>query len=994
MKTLPNIPSVQSSIDDRTIQTQVVATGRAPLVLHFSKYGKEDFREFSNYEYFLYQTGAVDPEKYGLGSVFIRDALTETNKVVAKRLLPSDATFANISISTEGDALTYDYVKSSTPEKLFEVVPFLQSEPLDTTSIEWDKWNTAKEAAEAAALEKMQLVIGHVAQGRGSGYNDIFITYSAAPEYEKMDSNLKGDANYRFNFIKAEIFEKTKTGYKQLGDPFVFSLIDKDLDTNELVKDQLSGFALFANTVTPEANDFVNIYVNDLHLPELRKIRNINDLMPDGRLIVPDINNNGTESDKYYEVKSELNSLKQPVVVVEPTEDFPTISPRIGYSRNLYPFVDPSRDEITATIINSSAYDFRHANNIAKFTDSGTVDAVTPEVAVIATTDATGKKIFKALINVVQSENVIVPIKISGVGPFGFSIDSDPMYLDTMTILAGKTEAVFNPTSYYGGEPQSMNIMIITPETDPTNVFGLNVYPHYELNHSRIDVRKEFSVTTNAYKHRYSAAYGVAEPLIPRISIELSSSSGTNAGAANYHMVHDVILEKPLASGTGNIEVTVDYEVQTGSVTETVELLLTLEPDASNPTKTIYTFDFSLLVKNYFIPVYMYKDIYVDNKVLKFSNIENVSATQTRESFFIDGTDGFYEFSFNPLTSTNEFLLNKHDFLRHSIYEKLVGSSVKLWNGTDGKYLINTNGKLNIGGSSEEGKENAKDCLLNALKYNKDLQAVLYPKFTYEYLPTWCEDVDVINAGIALCDTTELAFGIHSIPTTYDVNYTIVGQEDKDLEVRKNYIYTSSTNNMLITSQRNKSHTDIFTGDTYYMPASYYALMNRLKIDDEISITEPAANIEKGAIRNSRVNLQYSPSAEYIEKLRNAQINSIIIENDGTYFIDQLTMFKKSSKLNNINTVITLQQLRKDLPKVLKPFLQLKEIAEIEERAVNAALAAANKWVITKDNITNGLFEYVTVTPYYNRTTKRLRLSMTVSPVGTFEVIEVPIMVV
>ena len=65
-------------------------------------------------------------------------------------------------------------------------------------------------------------------------------------------------------------------------------------------------------------------------------------------------------------------------------------------------------------------------------------------------------------------------------------------------------------------------------------------------------------------------------------------------------------------------------------------------------------------------------------------------------------------------------------------------------------------------------------------------------------------------------------------------------------------------------------------------------------------------------IINNSVVLQYEPSDFAIEKLRNKQINSIIIEKDGTYFIDQLTMLKKRSKLNLVNVVKTIQKLRKE----------------------------------------------------------------------------------
>lgn len=998
METLPNIPSIQSSVEDQTLAQQDVPQGRTPLIPYFSKYNSEEIQEFSNHEYFLYKTGAVNVAKFGLGSIFIRDALTETRRVLGQRLVASDATFANIALNRDNNVLAYAGIHNK--KYLFNAEPFLEAEPLNVTSPEWDKWNDKKEAYEKYLFEKSQLVLGQIAKGRGSGYNDIYVAYSEATEYERMDSNIEGEPNYRFNFLKGEVFEKTKTGFRQLGDAFVFSLMDRDLETNEPITDQLAGQVLFANEKVSKSNDFVDININEEYSQEMREVRNIDDLMPDGRLIVPDINNSTTNTNnKYYEVKVETDDtvITKPLVIKPiPTEKMPSIAPRIGYAKNMYPYIDKNRKEITAIITNSSSFDFAHSDNTVNYTDNTNGLNIKTSVSLIII-DIGNQPHLIVKLNNPLSEDLDVPLLIKGTDSYNSNISSAeaPFGPDILTIPAGATEAKINLVDKYGGTPISFEATIITPELVATGVTPLDTYdvdtaPKTTVSNLVIDIREE-SDDNGTIRNRDYAKLGVIDPLKSKVYLTMSDT--TVKSDANHKMVHNVILEDVSAV---DVSLSIEYTVTIGSMSETVQLDLILDCEA-NPTKKEWSFDFYELVKDYSIALYLYKDLFVEAGQLKLDHVEMLTPNAVPESFYVDGEDGFYKLTFNALASkTNdldEFLLQSYEFLRYNIYSKLVGNVIALYHGSDGEYLYNSKGELNCSGPSDIGKENAKECIIKALD-NKELKNVLYPKFSFDYLPTWCEDIDVINKGIDLCDATEMSYGIHSIPTSYDVNFTTEGQELDDINIRKNELYKSTQNNELTTSQRNKTHKDIFNGSEYYMPASYYALMNHLKIDREISITEPVANIEKGQIRNGSINLQYAPDAYEIEKLRNNQINSIIIENDGTYFIDQLTMLKKRSKLNNANTVKTIQQLRKNLPKKLKPFLQKKAIGDIKEGATNAALIEANKFKITNDNPRDGLFEFVEIKPYYNEVTKRLRLSMTVSPVGTIEVIEVPIVVV
>ena len=191
----------------------------------------------------------------------------------------------------------------------------------------------------------------------------------------------------------------------------------------------------------------------------------------------------------------------------------------------------------------------------------------------------------------------------------------------------------------------------------------------------------------------------------------------------------------------------------------------------------------------------------------------------------------------------------------------------------------------------------------------------------------------------------------------------------------------------------NKTHTTP-KGNKIYMPFSYYAMCAHLRVDNQYSITEPVANMIKGTLDSTEINLTYAPSSLEIESLRNAQINAVISEPDGTYFIDQLTMYKKASKLSRINVVKVLHRIRKDLPRKLKDLIQNKANIDIIETAVTRTNSVLAKWVVSEDNKVDGIFEYANVTASYNDQTYKLRLTITVKPIGTLESIDIPIIVV
>ena len=51
-------------------------------------------------------------------------------------------------------------------------------------------------------------------------------------------------------------------------------------------------------------------------------------------------------------------------------------------------------------------------------------------------------------------------------------------------------------------------------------------------------------------------------------------------------------------------------------------------------------------------------------------------------------------------------------------------------------------------------------------------------------------------------------------------------------------------------------------------------------------------------------------------------------------------------------------------------------------------------WIVSDENPVHGIFETIDIEASFNKDTNRLRMAITVNPVGTIEIIDIPIIVV
>lgn len=248
-----NIPGIFTSVTDRSYAQPILLGGRSVLIAGFSKYGSEEFHEFADVDTMKNTLGNLDIKKYGLGQFYALGALTRTRSVIFKRLLPDDATYANLIFNDNADIT----ITSATP--VVDVDALLADPDLD-------------------GIDGPDIFGALTAKARGEGYNNIHVVFSPAYDTEKFYADAEGDVKYRFNFLKAVVYEETASGVKTVSNEFTISLIDNDPKTNVPIVDRLTAKELFINKKFGIANDHVDFKLVDSKIPAMYADINIDEL--------------------------------------------------------------------------------------------------------------------------------------------------------------------------------------------------------------------------------------------------------------------------------------------------------------------------------------------------------------------------------------------------------------------------------------------------------------------------------------------------------------------------------------------------------------------------------------------------------------------------------------------------------------------------------------------------------------------------------------------
>mgnify|MGYP000918388898 CR=1 FL=1 len=194
------------------------------------------------------------------------------------------------------------------------------------------------------------------------------------------------------------------------------------------------------------------------------------------------------------------------------------------------------------------------------------------------------------------------------------------------------------------------------------------------------------------------------------------------------------------------------------------------------------------------------------------------------------------------------------------------------------------------------------------------LMQTLYPWYILDYVISGGYDVDAQYAALELVDTRKDCLLLADTG-----RYSLNARED--LTSRAMDVPWNSWNAALYTQY--SEITDPYSGKALTISPVYHAVERHLTVDNNYFLSEPVAGIEKGAIQ-MRAKLAYKPTLADMQEMIEVELNPIITEPDGTYFLTQFSTYKRMSVMKRLHAVKFIHHLQHRLPSILKDLLQRK----------------------------------------------------------------------
>ncbi len=943
-----NIPGVFTSVIDKSYIQPAIVEGRSVLIAGFSKYGEDKFYNFADADTMKFTLGDMDIKRYGLGLMYGLDTLTKTRNLIFKRLMPQDAKFANLLFKT-------DY----STETLTNIV--------DTDVIK-------------AMLDDDQ------------GYSQLPLEPQEL-EIKSFDGQQSIFINYNPNMVVVYI-----NGLELPEADFTAQNGQEIILTDPLVAEKIINVYTVHEDVPPEDGEID--FINWEHIETVSDNTNIG---PAQGLPQYDPNNiwitiNGLElmngdfiassgSDITFQLGNIVGEGLQAGDIVRIHSAIDTT----GYGNDFEIYEYTVQDDDTTFIVMPNEYNPAFTLVSVEGVMLGMDDYRADDGLNIyfSTPLMQGQRVRMHTVQPGDFTHYYASIfaKAAGAGyndlyvQFRPAPDVERFYSDEEGDVRYKFNflkaTIFEQTPN-GQKKVSDEFVVSLIDEDPetlmpiiSNVTGESLYVN--------DKFKEENEFLDFYLN---------ESFLPEFYMDLNIDALTSDSLGVQGANRLILKDQGLNNRHKNIELVINVE-------EEFEKKSTVQ-EGQNVIYSYYNDPYTGQRKTVAIRI-------VDGLV---TITEEGSLTNPIYPMYIDGINSFYQsyITLNPnfgnpesgdrvFHSDSQYIIGKfeHETQRQKLYGLLAGSSNTraLWqmqSGTDGEFLIR-DGRINMGYIEGDHlySEDAKQLLIQFFNNNEIIHEVLYPELDFDYVPDWTQDIDVMNSIVQMADEIGFTMPIISLPR--ENNYM------DDYLARVEDVYLSSFNTALYSGQNNDNHYLAEMGYRISAPSSYSALLNHLNVDEQISITEPMAAIVKGQLPVAGAKLSYVAKSMHIEKLRGVQINTIIKETDGIYFIDQLTAYKSASKLSRINVVKVIHRMRKDLPKILKDLLQRKALENVLLSAKTRTERYMQRWIVTDNNTVDGIFSEVNVTPVFVEEELKLIVSVAVRPIGTIEKIEVPITV-
>jgi len=971
-----NIPGVFTSVIDQSYIRPLTIEGRSVLIAGFSKYGEDKFYEFGDAETMKFILGEMDIKKYGLGLMYGLGALTKTRNVLFKRLMPSDAEIANLEFMSDGttesmeNLIDHQVLKGIIDQdpgfspKSLEVQEY-EFTAADGQTVQFCDYNPDNvsvfvggaelPSSEYTALNGQQIIFHQpLLAGRIVNVYTMFDTREEIPVGEEIRF-----INWEY-IAPADVEEISVPGGYPPGKIWC-TVNGIDISNQDFT-------ASDGLTITFH---FGGIPGEGLVQHDVVRVHGVED-------------NSGFDNEYLiYEDKITQNGITM--------LHYPQ-----GYNPNITAVSVNGLMLGNSSISQQGDYLAEDGENIYFAFELNTDDIVRLHTA----SPGENLHIWGSLMAKAQGEGYN-DLYVQ----FRPAYDTERQYTDEEGDLRYKFNFL-HVSIYEQIAPGDRTI------ADEFTISLIDMDPESEMPIiSPITAEHLFINEKFPYSNEFITFY-LNKDLLPKLYEELSINDLTKnqygePGANRFILKNNVSDPYTYEADRRprNIEwyINRDGEFEMKSVSiEGKDKIYTYFRDPHTGLQK----KFALRMQDGKLQIYeegtsgpVIEDLYVDGfdsfyKVFIIENPDYDPISNPSDPNY-DPNNPSFNPNYDPTTPFYTLKKERYTNTRQRFFDMLVGgdhsATWQLQNGSDGENLI-VDGRLDMGyrppGSlNAHGvyNQNAKQLLLNFFENNEIIHEVLYPEYDFDYIPDWTQDLDVQAAIIDLADEIGFSMPLVSLPRSVSVN--------EDYRKRIEDLYMSSFNSMIYSGQNNDNHFLSMNGNRISCPNSYYAMINHLNIDNSISITEPMANMVKGELPVAGARLSYISKSKDIEKLRMVQINTIIKETQGTYFIDQLTCYKSASKLTRANVVKPIHRMRKDLPRILKDLLQHKATTNIIIEAKRRTESYMSKWQVRDDNIADGIFSEIVVTPVYIQEELKLVISIAVTPIGTIEKIEIPITV-
>jgi len=976
---LYNIPGVFTRVIDKSYIQPLLVEGRSVFIAGFSKFGEDKFYEFGDAETMKFTLGDLDIKRYGLGMMYGLGALSTTRHVIFKRLMPDDADVANLEFMSDGSTesitplIDSNFLKHQidqdpgTSPKSLEVKEHEFYAEAGQNNVFWD-YNPDNISVfvagaelpqdEYTAMNGQEIIFNNpLAAGRIVNLYTIF---------DRREDVAPGD---EITFINWQTRISANPG--DMVDEVVIpgGYLNEDGDPVHLWC-TVNGIDLSTNEYT--ATNGTSIVFHFSGIPG-------EGLVNDDVLIVHGVIDNSEFENEYL--------IYEDTIVADNTTmlHYPS-----GYNPNITAL------SVNGLMLGHDDYLAEDGENIYFAFNLHTDDIVRLHTA----TPGEDLHIWGALI-----------AKAQGIGYNDLLVQFIPAYdLERQfTDEEGDIKYKFNflkATIFEqiapGKRTVSNEFTVSLLDKDPVSEMPI-VHP---ITGENLYINNRFAAS-NEYLEYY-----LNESLLPdlykEINIDALTANALGEEGANRLVLVNHITDPNTYEYTRrpkNIEWFVnkngDFEMRAVSI-EGKDKLYTYYRNPNTGLREVY----ALRMENGHLQIYqegttgnVIEDLYVDGhdsfyKVIIINNPEYDPISNPTDPAY-DPNNPSFDPNYDPTTPFYTMKKQKYENIRQRLYDNLIGgSATAVWqmqNGSDGDNLV-SDGRLDLGYRAPDSvnrygvyNQNAKQLLLQFYEQNETIHEVLYPELDFDYVPDWTQDLDVQAAIIKFADDIGFTMPLVSLPR-------VTSPED-DKKQRTEYLYQSSFNTMVYSGQNNDEHYESSTGYDITCPNNYYAMLNHLTVDKNISITEPMANMVKGELPVAAAKLSYIAKSKDIENLRMVQVNTIIKEIQGIYFIDQLTAYKAASKLTRANVVKPIHRMRKDLPRILKDLLQHKATRNIINEAKVRTEKYMSRWQVRDDNESDGIFSEIVVTPVFVQEELKLIISIAVTPIGTIEKIEIPITV-